>query len=95
MPEPRRIARVSPSVLSREVHGEAILLHLDSGEYFGLDTVGARVWQLIGEKGDLIDVEATLGREYDVDRARLARDVERIVAELIARHLIEIESVPA
>ena len=36
MAELKRMARVSPSVLAREVQGEAILLHLDTGEYFGL-----------------------------------------------------------
>jgi hypothetical protein len=92
MAEATRYARVSSSVLSREVQGEAILLHLDTGEYFGLDAVGARIWQLIGEKGSLREVEAALAEEYDVEPARASADLDRIVDELVERQLIDVET---
>ena len=38
---------VPPQVLARVVGEETVLLHLDSGTYFGLDPVGTRAWQLI------------------------------------------------
>jgi hypothetical protein len=91
----KRIARVSPSVLSREVHGEAVLLHLDTGEYFGLDEVGARIWQLIAEKGDLQEVAAAMYEEYDADEASIAADLNRIVDELVAKRLIDVDEVSA
>jgi len=87
----KRIAKVSSSVLSREVQGEAVLLHLDSGEYFGLDPVATRIWQLIGEKGDLEAVEEALADEYDVDPSVAAADLRRILDELLQKRLIEIE----
>src|SRR5438445_3889332 len=87
----RRIARVSPDTLYRDVQGEGVLLHLDSGHYFGLDEVGNRVWQLIAAKGDLADVEAALFDEFDVDAATLSSDLERLVDELVARRPIEVE----
>ncbi len=38
---------VPSQVRARTVGGEIVLLHLESGVYFGLDPVGARAWQLI------------------------------------------------
>src|SRR5947208_13954271 len=86
----RRIARVSPNTLYRDVQGEGVLRHLDSGHYFGLDEVGNRVWQLIEATGDLAAVEAALFDEFDVDAAVLSSDLERLVDELGANRLIEV-----
>lgn len=91
MSEPKRIARISASTLYREVQGESVLLHLDSGEYFGLDDVGTRVWQLIVENGDLDKVEAAMLEEFDVDQPTLSSDLRKMVDELAAKRLIEIE----
>jgi hypothetical protein len=91
MSEPKRIAKVAPNTLYREIQGEAVLLHLDSGEYFGLDDVGTRVWQLIVEKGDLAAVEATMLEEFDVDPSRLSHDLQQMIKELVAKRLVEIE----
>ena len=40
---------LSPEVISQEVSGETVLLDLQSENYFGLDEVGTRIWQLINE----------------------------------------------
>ena len=90
-PEAKRVARVSPNTLYRELQGEAVLLQQDSGEYFGLDEVANRIWQLIVEKGDLREVETAMLAEYDVDPSFLSNDIRRVVDELVARGLIEIE----
>jgi hypothetical protein len=90
MSEMRRVARVSPNTLHREVQGETVLLHLDGGQYFGLDETATRIWQLIVEKGDLAEVEAALLDEFNVDKAVLSSDLGRIVDELLAKGLIEI-----
>ena len=95
MSEPKRVARVHPSTLYREVQGEAVLLQLDSGEYFGLDPVATRIWQLIVEKGELSEVEEAMLSEYDVDTTVLSDDIGRMVDELVARRLVEIEETPA
>jgi hypothetical protein len=94
MPDTRRIARVTPGTLCREVQGETVLLHLESGEYFGLDEVATRIWQLILEKGDLAEVEAAMQAEYEADAAVLAADLNRVVGELAAKRLIAIDTVP-
>jgi hypothetical protein len=41
---------VSAQVMARRVGNETVLLDLASGTYFGLDPVGARIWQLIGKE---------------------------------------------
>ena len=85
---------MSPGTLYRDVQGEGVLLHLDSGQYFGLDEVANRVWQLIVEKNALGDVEAALLNEFNVEPPRLSEDLQRLVDELVAKKLIEVEEAP-
>jgi len=87
MPLPRLLT-LSPDVIAQEVAGEMVLLDLNSEHYFGLDAVGARVWQLIRESGDLQAIVDTLLDEFDVEEARLRDDLERLLGELLATGLV-------
>ncbi len=42
--------RIPDEVIFRELDGEAVILNLDTGIYFGLDAVGTRIWRLIEER---------------------------------------------
>jgi hypothetical protein len=77
-------------VICREVGQETVLLDLGSGEYFGLNAVGARVWQLLGEHKTLADVCTALAMEYDMTPAEVQPDVLRLAEELDARRLISV-----
>jgi hypothetical protein len=80
---------VSPDVVFRELDGEAVLLDLGTGTYFGLNAVGTRVWQLIDAGREQDDIVNVLAAEYDAATPTIAADVERLVAELKARRLIK------
>lgn len=79
---------MSPSVVFRELDGEAVILDLESGTYFGLDPVGTRVWALLREHGALDKVCAHMMDEFDVTADVLERDVRALVDELRAKRLI-------
>jgi hypothetical protein len=87
----RKSAMYNPDVVFRELDGEAVLLDLGSGTYFGLNAVGTRVWQMI-EAGrseeEMVDI---LAAEYDASRAMIAADVSSLLDELRARRLITSE----
>ncbi len=75
-------------VVSRELEGEAVMLNLESGVYFGLDEVGTRIWALIREHGSLRKVFELMQREYAVDAPTLESDLIRLVEELQAKGLV-------
>ena len=80
--------RVSGDVVFRELDGEAVLLDLVHGTYFGLDEVGTRMWQLVTERSRLESVAAAMLEEYDVEAATLERDLLALVGELIDNGLL-------
>jgi hypothetical protein len=83
---------INPSVIYRELAGEVVLLNLQSGVYYGLDPVGARVWQLLTQSRGVDDVCATLIDEYDVSAETLRADVQRLIGELSEKGLVIVES---
>ena len=74
--------RVATDVVSRGVRDETVLLNLESEEYFGLDPVGTRMWQVIEETGDPEEVIRRLLGEYDVEESVLRRDLADLIERL-------------
>jgi len=76
--------------VSCDLAGEAAILNLESGVYYGLDAVGARVWHLLQEPRTVQDIRETLLMEYEVERDRCERDLLALLQELVAAGLIEV-----
>jgi hypothetical protein len=79
---------LSPGVLSQEVDGETVLLDMNSENYFGLDEVGTRIWQLLSEKKTIRQVVDKLLDEYHADEFTLKEDVAEFVQLLIDAGLV-------
>jgi hypothetical protein len=76
-------------VMARTLGSDVVILDLSKGSYFGLDGVGARVWQLWTEKKTLGEICDVLVNEYDVARDVLEQDLDELASELQAQGLIE------
>jgi hypothetical protein len=87
---PRQIT-VPDAVLHQQLEDEIVLLHLETEQYYGLDEVGSRVWQLLREHRTVDPIVAALLDEYEVDEATLRTDVERLLDELADLGLIHVE----
>ena len=80
---------VSKDVLFQEVSGETVLLDLASEQYFGLDEVGTRVWQLVNEGKSLGGMIEVLLEEYEVEPEQLEGDVRALLESLLEAGLVE------
>ena len=83
-----QIVRVPDDVLFRELQGEAVILNLDNGTYFGLNSVGMRIWQLCEQHGSLREVWDAMQREFDAPGDALQADLLAFVNELSSRRLL-------
>lgn len=82
---------IAESVLYRELEGEAVLLEIESGYYFGLNEIGSRIWTLLVAHGDLEAVLVALMAEYEVTEERLRTDVTTFLGALVERRLVRVE----
>jgi len=79
---------VNRDIIFREIDGEAVLLDLERGTYFGLDLIGTRVWQTLVEHGCARPAIAPLLEEFDVSADTLESDVVTLLGELRTNDLI-------
>lgn len=84
--------RASDDVAARALDGEAVLLDLASGTYFGLDEVGARVWELVEAGTTVGALRSALLAEFEVEEHVLAADLAHLLADLEQRGLVRRES---
>ncbi|WP_263784457.1 PqqD family protein [Salinibacter grassmerensis] len=76
---------------SAEVDGESVILDLEEGIYYGLNPVGARVWDQVQEPATVEEIVAAITAEYDVDSERCLKDVLSLLRDLKEDDLIEIK----
>ena len=77
--------------VSSDLGGEVAILHLKAGVYYGLDAVGARIWDLIQRPRTVKEVRDVLVSEYDVGPDRCESDLITLLQRLADEGLIEVK----
>jgi hypothetical protein len=81
----------SDAQASCRIDDETVLMHLDSGRYFGYDAVGSRVWALMEEPVAVSTLCERLVAEYDgIDLEGCTRDVTAFLSELLEEGLVTV-----
>ena len=92
-----QIAKTSTVVAAKDqvscdLAGEAVILDMKSGIYYGLNPVGARVWSLIQEPRTVSAVLDMLLEQYDVETNRCEGDLFALLQDLATKNLIVIDA---
>src|SRR5712692_9270844 len=87
----RSVVTAAKDQVSCDLAGEAAILNLKSGVYYGLDPVGARIWKLIQEPRSVDEIRKALLDEYDVEPERCQSDLLALLEKLQAEGLIEVQ----
>ena len=82
--QPRRVEQVVTS----ELEGEMVLLNLATEEYYSLNEVGTRLWDLTDGKRTVAEMIDTILREYEAERAGVTEDVLALFQELTDEGLV-------
>lgn len=80
--------RRAEQVVSAAEGDRTVLLDPVQGEYFGLDEVGSRIWELLPAHPTAAVLADRLFEEYEAPRETLAADAARLLGELAARKLV-------
>lgn len=66
-----------------------MVLHVETGDYYGLNRIGTLIWKLIDGMRTEEAVVDELARRVDATPGRLETDVARFVARLRERNLVQ------
>ena len=88
------IVSAGKDLVFSNVADEVVILDLKSGVYHGLESVGARAWELMAEPRSVAEVRDQLVDEYDVEPDRCESDLLRLLEELKSNGLVDVHPAP-
>jgi hypothetical protein len=78
----------SDSAMARKVDDELVVLDIPSGQYFGLNDVGALLWDLLDGTNDRDALIDAVTAEFDVDRTAAGEDIDALLDHLTTAGLV-------
>lgn len=80
---------VNNQILFQKLGEEAVILHLESEQYFGLDEIGTRIWEVLKQEGSTEKALFVLLEEYNVEEQTLRKDIEELIADLKKENILK------
>jgi len=85
------VPAIPERIVFKKVGEEMVLLDFERGIYYGLNPVGARIWELFAEGKSTDEIADVLTEEFDVERTDAKKDVEALMDDLAANGLVSAE----
>ncbi len=82
--QPRR----AEGIVAQQAAGKWVLLDVKTGQYFALDEVAGRIWQLCDGTHTVRQIAEVVCEEYDTQGQAVGDDVEAFVSELVGESLL-------
>lgn len=81
--------KIKHGIIAREIQGETVLLNMETGDYFSLNTVGNEIYKCITNNMDIDGITTHITDSYDIDEKTAKEDVLSLINDLIANGVIE------
>lgn len=78
--------------VAAQMDGEVVILGFQSGSYYGLDQVGAFVWEMLQQPQTVSEIRDAILAEYDVAPDECERDLLELLDDMASKQLIEVET---
>jgi hypothetical protein len=87
---PETVLKRKQNQLFSEIDDEVVMLSVENSEYYGMDKVGSRIWQLLEKEIKFGDLITALTDEYEVAEEQCKEDTLQFIEQLKAKDLIDI-----
>jgi hypothetical protein len=78
----------TPTVTHETIDGEAVIINLDSGNYYSLLEVGSFIWGLVEKGASASEVQNLVLQTYQGNATDIDRGVQELLAQLQQENLI-------
>lgn len=84
------IVRRSPDHVATDMAGETVVLDMKSGMYYGMQEVGALIWNFLVEARTFLEIREAVLEEYQIDADSCDRDIVTFLGAMETAGLVEI-----
>ena len=75
--------------ISCELSDETVILNLEDGVYYGLNSIASRVWELVQQPRTVREIRDSLLAEYEIEESTCTQDLLDLLGQLQRWKLIE------
>lgn len=79
------------TVLSTKLEDEYVMMNIESGEYFSLKNVAAKIWDLIEDEKSVADVKVDLMKAYDIDAQTCDAEVAAFLNDIVSADIADVK----
>lgn len=76
------------NILFNKIEDEVVMLSLENNEYFGMEKVGSRIWELLENPLTFRQLINNLIEEYDVDERQCTKETITFIQKLEDKKLV-------
>lgn len=81
-------------VLFTSMGEDAVLLHVQRGDYYSLNRVGARLWVLTDGTKSIKDLAGLITEEFDISLDQAIKDILELAEQLEKEGLVTVSETP-
>ena len=81
----------SPDIASEEIDGDRIMMDLNDGSFFGLNPVGAAIWDLLEKPTPIHAIIAHIQDIFDIPAQQCQSDILNFIAAMADKKTVSIE----
>lgn len=74
-----------------DIDGEKAMMNLNKGQYFMLNEVGSRIWEIINNECSVEEIIVNLMKEYEVDKETCEQSTFEFLGRLNNAELISVK----
>lgn len=74
---------------------ESAILNMENSVYYGMNTVGTRVWNLLQQPRSILEIRDAIVDEYDVTPEECERDLLELLEHMKKEGLVELRNAAA
>jgi len=78
------------NMVASKIDNEIVMMSVENGEYYGLDEVGSRIWELIEKPIVVEELIITLIDEFEVEREHCESDTFEFLEDLNSKKLLKV-----
>ena len=86
-----KIISRSEGIVFNKLDDELVMMSIANSEYYGLDNIGAQIWEIIEQPVSFNEIVTLLIKKYDVSEENCSADVQKFLSELLGKNLITIK----
>jgi hypothetical protein len=75
-------------IISSKIDDEVIMMSIEEGKYFGLDSIGSIIWELLEESNSLKEILPQLISEFEVSEEQCQKDCMTFILDMLDKKVL-------